>query len=131
MLFLSYKRSRKNGNAKTVGSLERAEKPNSNPTEILFFLYKARMMAEVRKRIEDTCSMYHEEPTAAVNQKQVPNPNKATSHKSLLPFTPVFLSMSHVNATPTLASPIDMRLWSKPVPKTATKGTKRTAGMGG
>ena len=56
-------------------------------------------MADVRKRTAETSSMYHDEPTEAVYQKQVPNPKRAVSHRTLLPFTPIFLSISQVTET--------------------------------
>lgn len=88
-------------------------------------------MADVRKRTADTCSMYQDEPTEAMNQKQVPKPKRAASHRDLLPFVLVFLSISQIAETHKLARIIDNKPWSKDVPKTATKGTKRIAGIGG
>lgn len=130
-LFCSYVRSRKKGKDRIVGRRERVAQPNSNPTKKLFFLYKAMIMADVRKRTADTCSMYHDEPTEAMNQKQVPKPKRAVSHRALLPFVPVFLSISQITETHKLARIIDNKLWSKDVPKAATKGIRRTAGIGG
>jgi len=66
-----------------------------------------------------------------MNQKQVPKPKRAASHNDLLPFMPIFLSISHIAATHKLARIIDNKLRSNDVPKAATKGTRRTAGIGG
>jgi hypothetical protein len=51
--------------------------------------------------------MYHDEPTDAINQKQVPKPKRTASHKDFLWFEPLFLSINQIAETHRLAKIID------------------------
>ena len=88
-------------------------------------------MADVRKRTATTSAMYHDVPTAAINQKQVPKPKRAVNQRALVLFEPIFFSISQVKETQTHARIIDASASSTVVPKTATAGIRSTAGIGG
>jgi len=114
-----------------TGNRDRNAKPSSTPIIKGLFLERAKIIAKVRKRTATTCSMYHDEPTEEMNQKHVPKPKRAANHSALLLFAPIFFNINQVAATQRPARNIDISPWSKLVPKSTTKGKRRTAGIGG
>ena len=74
--------SRKKGNDNTTGNLASVAQPKSKPIKKLCFLNSDKTIVDVRNNTATTCSIYHEEPTKAINQKQVPNPNSTVNHSA-------------------------------------------------